>query len=767
MKENFTAQQREIVARKMGYNGPMDMFDDYLASTPSDANKYSNITAKLAERMAKGGMVKKRRYAIGGVVDDTATGGGTGGASTTGTSALTTQSVAPLSTSAVGAINPDQSYIDMYKNVLGKTPDAEGLAYWKSQFGDTIDANELSTFTGTAKNLLTQQAAGGATTANKATYTDQQIKDAITASRAQGFTDAQIAAGAATNYGVSADKIAALMGSSGSSGTVSTGVTTSTTGAPVMTTAPSYTAAQTATTGQGGTATQQGATTTALANQITAASQAATPASVTADTITASTSTQSVKDYLATLAAEQGTVSKAAQVTAAEQVPSTTAVSGMTGATGTAATVVAPQERKLVTGETVSGTAVDMAEVEKELAKLQAAQGTVTDESTTTGQLNKLMKDFDAGNPPPWAAASMRTAMATLAARGLGASSLAGQAIVQAALEAATPIATSDAAVYQKMNEQNLSNREAVAVLIGEQRAKFLGQAYDQNYDAKVKNAAKISDIANKNFDANVTIALENSRLANSMNIAQLSADNAVALAKIAQVATLETTNLNNRQQAAVENAKAFLAMDLKNLDNKQQTKLFVSQRVVESIVSDTALAQAAKATNATNKLDADKISAQLALTASTFNAGEKNRIAIANSATANDIAKFNAQEANNRDQFNSKMASEVSVANAKILADISTANTAATNAALAVASKNATDLASVVYAQESQTFRDKLELSWKSGENMMDRATNIATATITGNASATAANIKASSDASVAIGNLAGTIFLDWFKKS
>lgn len=747
MKENFTAQQREIVARKMGYNGPMDMFDDYLASTPSDAAKYSNVTAKLAERMAKGGMVKKRRYAIGGVVDDTATGGGTGGASTTGTSALTTQSVAPLSTSAVGAITGGAT-----------TGITDWDAYYKQNPGTAPTTPEMAA---AQKRVLAQSASGSVTTAK--TYNDQEIKDAITASRKAGFTDEQIISGAAANYGVPATRIAALMGTSGGATTTATGVTTSETGAPVMTSAPSYTAAQTATTGQGGTVSQQGATTTALANQITAASQAATPATVTADQIKAESSTQDVKDYLAKLTAEQGTVSKAAQVTAAEQVPSTTAVSGMTGATGTAATVVTPQERKLVTGETVSGTAVDMAQVETELAKLKAEQGTVTDESTTTGQLNKLMKNFDAGNPPPWAAASMRTAMATLAARGLGASSLAGQAIVQAALEAATPIATSDAAVYQKMNEQNLSNREAVAVLIGEQRAKFLGQAYDQTYDTKVKNAAKISDIANKNFDANVTIALENSRLANSMNIAQLSADNAVALSKIAQVATLETTNLNNRQQAAVENAKAFLTMDLKNLDNKQQTKLFVSQRVVESIVSDTALAQAAKATNATNKLDADKISAQLALTASTFNAGEKNRIAIANSATANDIAKFNAQEANNRDQFNSKMASEVSVANAKIMADISTANTAATNAAAAVSAKNATDLASVEYSQESQTFRDKLELSWKSGENMLDRATNIATATITGNAATSAANIKAASDASAAIGKLAGTIVLDW----
>ena len=43
------------------------------------------------------------------------------------------------------------------------------------------------------------------------TYNDQQIKDAIAAAKAQGYTDAQIAQGAAANFGVSPDRISSLM----------------------------------------------------------------------------------------------------------------------------------------------------------------------------------------------------------------------------------------------------------------------------------------------------------------------------------------------------------------------------------------------------------------------------------------------------------------------------------------------------------------------------------------------------------------------------
>ncbi len=66
MSTNFTEKQREVVARKMGYDGPMQMFDEYLASSPSDATRFAGITSKVATKMASGGFV--RGYAVGGVV---------------------------------------------------------------------------------------------------------------------------------------------------------------------------------------------------------------------------------------------------------------------------------------------------------------------------------------------------------------------------------------------------------------------------------------------------------------------------------------------------------------------------------------------------------------------------------------------------------------------------------------------------------------------------------------------------------------------------
>ena len=72
---------------------------------------------------------------------------------------------------------------------------------------------------------------------------------------------------------------------------------------------------------------------------------------------------------------------------------------------------------------------------------VQAQTGVVEKEATVQGQLEGLMAQFGDGKVPAFAAGAIRLAEQRLAARGMGASSMAGAAIVQAAMEAATPIA--------------------------------------------------------------------------------------------------------------------------------------------------------------------------------------------------------------------------------------------------------------------------------------------------------------------------------------
>ena len=233
---------------------------------------------------------------------------------------------------------------------------------------------------------------------------------------------------------------------------------------------------------------------------------------------------------------------------------------------------------------------------------IQHAEATPTKQATVAGQLETLMAGFEGGETPAWAAGSMRTAMATLSARGLGASSLAGQAVIQAAMEAAIPIAQMDAQTMAQFEAQNLSNRQQRAMLAAQQRASFIGVEFDQAFQARVSNAAKISDIANMNFTAEQQIALEDSRAANTMELGNLSNSQAVVMAEAAALANLDMANLNNRQQAEVQNAQNFLQMDMSNLSNQQQAAMFKSQQNVQALFTDQAAENAAAQFNATSE---------------------------------------------------------------------------------------------------------------------------------------------------------------------
>ena len=108
-------------------------------------------------------------------------------------------------------------------------------------------------------------------------------------------------------------------------------------------------------------------------------------------------------------------------------------------------------------------------------------------------------------------------------------------------------------------------------------------------------------------------------------------------------------------------------------------------------------------------------------------------------------------------------MAASINIANAKTLADVSMANTAATNAAYAVSAKNATDLSASTYAQQSQTYRDLLAMSWKTGEQEQDRLAEIAKATISANATIASAGKAADTASSSALGSFLGKAVLAW----
>jgi hypothetical protein len=440
---------------------------------------------------------------------------------------------------------------------------------------------------------------------------------------------------------------------------------------------------------------------------------------------TASETSEGVKTALETVDASQmDETDPRYKITAAEQTAS--AVGDLDAAQGKAHLLDNPVQREIQDGELVSASA-NAEKAAKFAEEIQAAEATPSEQAMVKGQLDDMMDDFEGGKTPAWAAGAMRAANAAMAARGLGASSLAGQAVVQAAMEAALPIAQADAATIASFEQMNLSNRQQRALLAAEQRAEFMGQEFDQQFQAKVINATKVSEIANMNFTAEQQIALENSRAVNTMNIANLNNKQALVMAEAAAVANLETASLNNRQQAAVQNAKNFIEIDMANMNNQQQMDIFKTQQTVQSIFNDTAAENAAAQFNATSQNQADQFYDNLATTVSTFNATQKNAIEQFNVGEENAITKFNEEINNNRDQFNATNQLAIAQSNAVWRREIATANTAAVNRANEVNASAMLDISKTAYDNLWNYYKDTMEFAWEAAEGQLDRANKIA----------------------------------------
>ena len=490
---------------------------------------------------------------------------------------------------------------------------------------------------------------------------------------------------------------------------------------------------------------------------------APTATALVAPITTATTTTDATQPAVTT--ATEATTAAQGQLTpqsiieeAATKDPTTSDVMDLTEAQGTATVMNNPVQREIQAGEIVSG-AADAAKAATFTEQIQAATATPSDQATVKGQLDNLMQDFEGGATPVWAAGAMRNANAQMAARGLGASSMAGQAIIQAAMESAIPIAAQDAQITAGFEMANLSNRQARAMLAAEQRAQFMGMEFTQDFQARVQNSARIGEIANMNFTAEQQVALENSRNANSMDLANLTNAQAMVMGQAAAISALEQQNLSNQQQAAVQNAQSFLQMDMSNLANRQQTEMFKAQSVIQSIFTDQAAENAAKQFNASSENQTKQFMANMQAQVQQFNASQMNAMEQFGVTEENAMSKFNVDMMNQRDKFNATNQLVVSQANAQWRQNVATLNTNNQNLANQEAAKISNAFTASTMDQIWQRERDLMSMAWKSSESSADRANNILLTQMTVDAQKEALALQAKAEKSSAFGSFLGSL--------
>ena len=430
----------------------------------------------------------------------------------------------------------------------------------------------------------------------------------------------------------------------------------------------------------------------------------------------------------------QGQITPQALIDAAQQAPAQLAVQDVQAAETQGTQIVSPAARQLQQGEMIQGAA--NAQTAAQFTEgVEAATGAPSTAATVQGQLSTLMTQFEGGQPPAWAAGAIRAATTAMAQRGVSASSMAGQAIVQAAMETALPIAMADAQTTAQFEATNLSNRQQRAMLAAQQRAQFMGMEFDQQFQARVQNASKVSDIANMNFSAEQQIALENARLTQTADLTNLSNRQGVIMAQAAAMSQADMSNLNNRQQAAVQNAQNFLQMDMANLEMSQQADMFRNQSMVQSFFSDAAANNAASQFNATSENQTNQFFENLAATVGQFNSSQTNAMEQFNAGETNALSKFQQEISNQRDQFNAQNQLVIAQANARWRQQLATINNQTANEANRQNALQANGLTQKGLDEVWQKERDLMAYAFASAEAAAERRQRLVEANLNADA--------------------------------
>lgn len=241
----------------------------------------------------------------------------------------------------------------------------------------------------------------------------------------------------------------------------------------------------------------------------------------------------------------------------------------------------------------IEGATYDAATAEERVAEAVEGVEAVTSEvgrmATVQGQYEELMKDFEQGTPP-WASGAMRAASAQMQARGLGASSIAGAAIVQSAMEAALPIAQQDAATFAQREMENLSNEQQTRILktqfrfqsiLEDQAAENAAKQFNASSENQVNmfreelksqvsqfNAGQVNAMLQSNQDAKNAAKQFNETLKNQREQFNSEMSLVIAQANAQWRQNIETVNTATQNQINMDSAKIANAITMSNLDS-------------------------------------------------------------------------------------------------------------------------------------------------------------------------------------------------------
>lgn len=355
------------------------------------------------------------------------------------------------------------------------------------------------------------------------------------------------------------------------------------------------------------------------------------------------------------------------------------------------------------------------------------------EEALVSNQVDSLLKGIENGEIPTWASPAVAAVEQMLAQRGLEASSVGRDGLVNAIIQSSIPIAQANAQAIQQSVAQEktlIAQEELANAQLRQQTA--------------LQNASNVFQLDIAQFSADQQTALSNSKFLQTVSIAEASNDQQATIQNAILMSQANIAEADFNTKLAIDNAKAFLQTDLANLNATQQVNILRAQQEQQRLLSNQAATNVAAQFNATSQNQINQYMASLAAQIDQYNASQYNasvqfnaqainaanardaqRVADVNKANAaivNQVAQFNEQLEFNRAQWNAANAQAVVNSNTDWRRKANLANTAAQNAVNQQNVANAFQLSTQAQAFLWQELRDQADYDFKFADNTANR---------------------------------------------
>ena len=362
--------------------------------------------------------------------------------------------------------------------------------------------------------------------------------------------------------------------------------------------------------------------------------------------------------------------------------------SKMQAVTGPDRNVAAADMMEVVAGvpaEVTAAIAEDPATVEAQIDSnenptVTAAVAALPTEALVSTQMENLLAGMEEGKTPAWARPALAAIEANLARRGMSASSVGRDAMFNAIIQSALPIAQSNAQALQTRAQQNLSNEQQanLAAAQNTMTVRMQNLANRQTAASQTAQMAQEIKVQQGSFSQQATMTEAQQTQQTLMADAQMAQERAKQESAQKQQAAIAT--LDSNTQKDLQNLRALNAAESQNMTADQQARLAKYEAQVNKVMRQADLKQDMEKANlnASLQIEMANLTEQNAAAKDSMTAEQTERLSAFNALV--DFRKTDATMAQQMDMANMSNEQQMELAMLSERAATDTANFTAEN---------------------------------------------------------------------------------------